>query len=75
VLIYPNPANNRISVIANQAQFENITILNTMGQEVYRNVNPTSSTSIELNNLSSGIYFVKVTSGNNEIIQKLQIVK
>lgn len=75
VLVYPNPANNRISVIANQAQIENITILNSMGQEVYRNVNPTSNTAIELNNLSSGIYFVKVTSGNKEVIQKLQIVK
>ncbi|OUR97675.1 hypothetical protein A9Q86_15795 [Flavobacteriales bacterium 33_180_T64] len=60
---YPNPVNNVLSLRA-QNDISSVTILNTLGQVVYRNTPNTIDNDIDMSNLQSGAYFVQVTIGN-----------
>lgn len=80
VVIYPNPASTHVSLILNNMADTkaDVQILNTMGQLVY-NQEFTGNTNFEvkniaIDNLKSGVYFVKVSSGSQTVDQKL-IVK
>ena len=75
VVIYPNPAQNQVNVMSVNIDLDEIRVFNAIGQEVYRNDHPTRNTSIDLGGLDAGMYFVRVLSGKNETISKLQIVK
>ena len=70
--VYPNPAAGQATV-----EFEgkgNVTMYNMLGQTVYHAENVENSTKISLNDLTTGVYFVTVRSGNATATQKL-IVK
>ena len=74
VSMYPNPANTELTISLNTIQGTSIaTIYNIMGEEVL--VENLSSTTNELNisNLNSGVYFVKVMNNGKEITSKLII--
>jgi PKD repeat protein len=75
--IYPNPTSKNITV--NNLPVENcsIVVYNTNMQQVkYVESNTTSSVRINFNNLSSGIYFCKIYSGNTILkIQKVVVVR
>ena len=79
--IYPNPANDQVNINLNMKQSENvnITIFNYLGQEVtntnYGSMNGVNTLNIKLNNLSSGMYFVKITIGDKVYTKPLQITK
>jgi hypothetical protein len=70
--VYPNPASGQVNV-----NFEgkgNITVYNMLGQVVYHVENVEKQQTISLNNMTTGVYFVNVRSGNATATQKL-IVK
>lgn len=58
--IYPNPATNTLKIEAAQ-NVENVTISNLMGQEVISMEPNTMNVSLDIANLSNGIYIVKTT--------------
>ena len=69
VVIYPNPANNQITIQANEQELQGIKIFNTIGQDVTNLTKQLSKTDnsviIDLSNLANGIYKVKtVTTAN-----------
>ncbi|MDD4149004.1 MAG: Ig-like domain-containing protein [Bacteroidales bacterium] len=66
ITVYPNPANNLITVT--NAENENIIILNMLGEIVANINNATSNQTIDISNLSNGTYFVKVNSEVFKII-------
>jgi hypothetical protein len=71
--VYPNPASGQVTV-----SFEgikgNITVYNMLGQAVYHAKNVENQQNISLNELTTGVYFVTLRSGNATATQKL-IVK
>ncbi|RNC79800.1 MAG: T9SS C-terminal target domain-containing protein [Winogradskyella sp.] len=68
--IYPNPANNRLFVNAQQ-QLDSIIIYNTLGQQILQ-LNPNSSTfDIDISGLESGIYFIKTAYNEREVTSRL----
>jgi hypothetical protein len=69
ISIYPNPANNLITV--NNAENENIVVLNMLGEVVANIDNASSNQTIDISNLANGSYFIRV---NYEII-KFNIAK
>ncbi|MDX2173382.1 MAG: T9SS type A sorting domain-containing protein [Bacteroidota bacterium] len=79
--IFPNPSNEILNVISTSS-ITDIQILNTLGQVVYQsavtNVIPSGveeqKSSIKIQQLSNGIYFVKILSGNKVIITQ-KIIK
>jgi uncharacterized repeat protein (TIGR01451 family) len=65
--VFPNPANEVLNINLQNNIIENCIITNTLGQMVYSSANEINNNhKIQLNisNLNSGIYFVKVRSGN-----------
>lgn len=72
ITIYPNPANDIIN-INSENQIQSIEILNISGQVVnYENIS-SNKAEININNLSSGVYFVKIYTENSISTQKLII--
>jgi len=59
ITTYPNPVNDVLHFSSNTA-IENVTISNMLGQEVKANLS-SDKTSVDLSNLQSGNYLVKVT--------------
>ena len=79
--VYPNPAQNQVNIDLNMEQTEDvqISIINTLGQTIvtnnYSNLSGVNTLSMKLDNLSDGIYFVKVVVGDKVYTKPLQINK
>lgn len=80
ISIYPNPANERTIIEFSLSQNSNVNIelYNNIGKRVYSNKkgflnSGTYNHSLELNDLSSGIYFVKMQIGEKVFTSKLSV--
>lgn len=62
--VYPNPVHDKVVVVLNNTNNTSIVIVNAVGQTIYKNVTPDASTSVNVNDLPSGIYFIKILEGN-----------
>jgi hypothetical protein len=76
--LYPNPASNtvHVNVELSEAQHASIAVVNTLGQQViYKKFDAEMSNLITLNTskLKSGIYLVRIQSGNSIKTEKLII--
>ena len=69
ISIYPNPANSIINIV--NAENANVEIVNALGQVVYAKENVSGEISIDVRNLTDGMYFVKV----NDTVTKVNIAK
>lgn len=69
--IYPNPANNYLTIELQQKS--EIEILNPHGQIIMTTNNKDNKATINLENLSNGVYFLRVKT-NKEVITK-KIIK
>ena len=67
VSIYPNPATTVLNVEA--VGYNTIEIVNLLGQTVYA-ANATSNMQINVSNLNSGVYFVRLNGANGTTTQK-----
>ncbi len=74
--LFPNPAENEIRITANEHPFQQVTIVNALGEIVLTKEAESSSTLnlyISVENLKTGVYFVKVSFENGVGIKKLII--
>ncbi len=73
--IFPNPTQGDIS-IGNKQNFEGTaTVYDMLGNVVNENKNVALSNLISLTNCSAGVYFVKITDQNNQVLQTKKIIK
>ncbi len=75
VLLYPNPAIDRLNVIldANQAGLHNITVTDLAGKVAYSNsteVNGLQNISIPVSNFANGYYLVSVETNGSRSVHK-----
>ena len=71
--IYPNPANNVLTIVSHTVGIENIYIYNTTGQLVLANEVNTNQIRLNTSTLSIGIYIVDIRSKETSIKRKLII--
>ncbi|MGB3605744.1 T9SS type A sorting domain-containing protein [Psychroserpens sp.] len=69
---FPNPVKNEL-VLNAQNNIQNVAVLNMLGQQVLSAQPNTVDSTIDMNGLSQGAYFVKVTIGNT--IETIRIIK
>jgi beta-glucanase (GH16 family) len=70
--IFPNPASTQLTIEAAQLTKEsNLTILNLSGQELIRQQIKDIKTQIDISNLTSGIYFVKLITDKTVEVRKI----
>ncbi len=66
--VYPNPVNDKL-YIETEAKIEEINIYTLTGIVVFSETN--CDNAIEVSNLSSGVYFVKVRTENGEVVKRI----
>jgi len=75
--MYPNPANNEVTIELSTNQDVNITIFDIRGREVFTNGYANNSTlfnrTISLDAMTTGLYLVQITSGDKKTTKKLII--
>ena len=67
--IVPNPATNNVTITAKE-NFNNIEVLSFLGQVVLTQTNVGNSTTLDISNLTNGVYFVRITSENGTSVKK-----
>jgi hypothetical protein len=81
VSVYPNPTNGIVNIKINNPNAKDVTIEITdiMGKTINKFTkdcdNALCEETIDLSNLDNGIYFLKITNGENHIMKKLLIQK
>ena len=74
IQMYPNPANDKISIQLNNNNPDYIEISNAMGQQVNVFQNKLNEVIINTENYSQGLYFIKIKKGIDFKIFKILIV-
>jgi photosystem II stability/assembly factor-like uncharacterized protein len=70
--IYPNPVSGQLTIETAQLKNENtLTISNISGQELIRQQLDNCKIQIDISNLTSGIYFVKLITDEKDITRKI----
>jgi serine protease AprX len=70
IFVYPNPASNVLNFdVKNNIAISSVSINDVSGKEIYKSVSVISN-SIDISNLSSGVYFVTFKSENNSVTKK-----
>ncbi len=72
--MYPNPANNVLN-IKSASSIEKVDIYNIVGKQILSTKGFVNSTEINISNLSSGVYLVKIIDQNNNSAIKKLILK
>lgn len=70
IQIFPNPASQFLN-IENANNIETLSVYNTMGKLVLREVQDNEL--IDVSELNSGLYFVRIVFNNHEIVKKIII--
>ena len=73
VNLYPNPTKDSFTIEAENIQ--NVMVYNTIGQLIHSQVCEGNSAMINLSNVETGIYMVKVVTANGESIQKVSVIR
>ena len=80
VNIYPNPSNGLLNVNFNLLNPSNVvvSVYNMIGEKVvsYNKENASAvNTTLDLSKCASGVYFVKITSTNQTLTQKISLIR
>ncbi len=70
--IYPNPSKG-VFTIENATDITSINVYNTQGTQVFETKIESRNAKLDLSNLPSGMYFIRVNEGNSHIIRKVII--
>lgn len=73
--LYPNPASSSVFVELNEVDSKNVSIelIDMQGRVILSNANPTNRVELNIEGISSGVYFVKVSLDASFKIEKLII--
>lgn len=70
--IYPNPATDFLNIQNSLNAPFNLTVFNSLGQQLYMEQNITSNNlQLDVSSCNTGLLFIKITSQNNQYIYKL----
>jgi bilirubin oxidase len=75
ISIYPNPCNDELRITMDELRWKNskLEVIDLLGHVlVMKEVFEIKNSSINIHNLSNGIYFLKITSNNNIITKKFE---
>jgi len=70
LIIHPNPTTGELKIESNGLRIENIIIYDIFGK-VQKIVNWKAANGIDISHLSSGVYFVKISTKAGEVIKKV----
>jgi hypothetical protein len=71
--IYPNPANNKITIDNIGSQEKEISFLNIIGKKVKSITTSSNSLIIDASSVAEGLYFILIKDENNQLMKKIII--
>ena len=71
--VYPNPNSGVFTVELNNGLTKNIEVMDVTGRVILANTSENDQITVNINNLSNGVYYVKVKSDN--AVEVLKVVK
>ncbi len=71
--IYPNPAENNITIDFPSKEDATVSIFNTIGQTLYKTKINTIKQDIDVSSFPKGLYFIEITTDINKITKKIVI--
>ncbi|NLE62333.1 MAG: T9SS type A sorting domain-containing protein [Bacteroidales bacterium] len=75
IAVYPNPASNQIVISGNEVQMLDVFVYTITGQKVKQVVVNATQTTIDVNDLSVGMYILKINTKQDILTRKVQIIK
>ena len=75
VLVYPNPAVNVLNVTLNSNELFDLTITDLNGKNILTESVSNMSNMVDISNLSSGMYLLRIANSNVQSTTKIQINK
>jgi len=69
--IYPNPNSGTFTIKLKQMDKASVKIFTQTGKMIYNEVMKTDMSQVNLNGFAGGVYIIKVTSGDKNIVKKL----
>lgn len=63
--LYPNPTESILNIVSNTAAFDNVVVLDLLGNTVYKTTYNTISLQINMQQLPKGVYIVRAMFGND----------
>jgi hypothetical protein len=75
--VYPNPATDFVNVKFDLDKYHNsqVQLINSSGQVIYSSMLTTSNSRIDLQNVATGVYFVKIMADEGSVVKKLVVNK
>jgi subtilisin family serine protease/PKD repeat protein len=73
ILIYPNPADNEIFINTGNMHTGNIKMLNVLGQIIIQKPFNTNSFRLDISDINSGMYFIRIYNEEVEYLRKIKI--
>lgn len=73
--LFPNPSNGSFSVRSRTSKtIDLITVMDLAGKQITQlKLNATTNAELKLDGISSGVYFVQITSGNESVVKRMVI--
>jgi len=75
VIIYPNPASDKLMVRAGAVKITSMEILNSMGSKLIEENNMMDGHAINTTTLSQGLYILKLQTDAGVVVKKFQVMK
>ncbi|GAB4376704.1 MAG: hypothetical protein Kow0075_04110 [Salibacteraceae bacterium] len=74
VKVFPNPANNRLVIRAEELSPNSVAIFNSIGVEVFSSEILRDGLSLDISHWAEGVYVVRLFLADGEIIRKITVV-
>lgn len=72
VNIYPNPVSNQLTIALNISEDVNYEVISILGQSLLKgSFNEGGNHTLDMSQQESGVYFIKLTSGNSSFTKKI----
>ena len=75
ILIYPNPSSGIFTVSSLKHKLQNIKVMNIIGEEILETTTNSQQTTIDLSSYRKGIYFIRITDENKNVINRKIVVE
>jgi len=75
IVIYPNPSNSVFQIQLDQVEIQKITVIDALGRIVKTESNIQPTTSLDLQNLNSGIYTLVLIGAEAKYFKKIELLK
>jgi hypothetical protein len=73
--VFPNPANEQITLDDGQGVIKDISIYDIMGRKIRKHSINTTKSTLDVSNLQSGMYFLKILTEQGILTRKVQIIR